>query len=521
MRVPAFVRNLFGFDYFGVPHVRTLVSFEVKPADGRKPQSLVLSPHGAHVNRYERTGIRVIEVTEMELPGVEQIVVDDATNAVLRDVDETARRVNEVRPLPMETLNVLLKDLLGERVYTSNAIEGNTLDLRETREVLKTGHLDIPKRREATEARNLGRAIEYSQQHLVDPNAPFAEDEFLKVHGMLLQDVNDDWAGRFRDGEVVIPGATHQPPAEQHVPEMVSRFFERLNEVRDVHPVLLATWAHWTIARIHPFSDGNGRMARLWQDIILFRHKLTCAIIRPEDRTDYLEALEDADEGRFNSLTQLVAQRILSTLDKYVVAQQRSDELREWAKELAGEVDERAVQQWAREYQGWLRNMENIRFGFEHCAALVNQAAGKIEIQMRPYEAIDQSMWQIIRSGGTASKNWFFTLEFRRDPQRVRYIFFFGKHYWSEDDTEDEPKAPCVSLLIAEQGRANELARRLGEAGFDTRLSIRELFFIENRLVRKRYDETVKKEVYDRGVDTMTVAQEFIQDVLLVRMVKP
>ncbi len=92
---------------------------------------------------------------------------------------------------------------------------------------------------------------------------------------------------------------------------MVKRFFARLKEPPEVHPVLLGAWAHWTIARIHPFFDGNGRMARLWQDVVLFRNRLTCAILRVEDRREYLSALEEADEGRFNPLTQLVAQRVL------------------------------------------------------------------------------------------------------------------------------------------------------------------------------------------------------------------
>ncbi len=118
----------------------------------------------------------------MELLGVEQIGLDEASNALLQDVDETARRVNEFRPLPKATLDGLLRDLLGERVFTSNAIEGNTLDLRETLEVLKSGYIDIPRRREATEARNLGKAIEYSQERLIDSGVALVEDDFRAVH---------------------------------------------------------------------------------------------------------------------------------------------------------------------------------------------------------------------------------------------------------------------------------------------------------------------------------------------------
>ncbi len=460
----------------------------------------------------------------LELFRIEEIALDEASNALLEDIDETARRVNEFRPLASETVEGLLRDLLGERVFTSNAIEGNTLDLRETLEVLKTGHIDIQKKREATEALNLGKAIEYTQENLISPKAPLNRKTLLHLHDLLLRGINDEWAGRFRDGEVMIHAAKYQPPDATYVSDLVDSFFERLNHAErpnhasEVHPVLLATWAHWAIARVHPFFDGNGRMARLWQDIILFRKKLTCAIIRPEDRRDYLSALECADEGRFDPLVQLVGQRVAATFDKYLEAQRKSSELDEWASSLAGEASARAAERRTLAYLRWSRKMEQIRFEFERCAARITDAAEDIEVQLRPYRLIDQAKWESLRSGTGPKETWFFFLHFRRARQSLRYIFFFGKHFWSDVDSNAERREPRVSLMVSEQPPGTEQATRLGDEGFATSLSLREVFVVDNQVVRKRYNLATRTDVVDREIDPMVVAQDFIEEVLLRRL---
>ena len=454
----------------------------------------------------------------MELFRVEEIVLDDASNALLEDIDETARQVNEYRPLPPETVNTLLQDLLGERVYTSNAIEGNTLDLRETRDVLRTGHLDVPKRREATEAWNLGQAIAYTEQNLINKEVSLQAEQLLHLHGILLKGTDDEWAGRFRDRRVMIRAAKYQPPEARYVSDMVDRFFERLNAAEDIHPVVLATWAHWTIARVHPFIDGNGRMARLWQDIILFRNRLTCAVIRPEHRRDYLSALESADAGQFDPLVQLVAQRLAATLDKYVEAQRKSEELEEWASALAGEADARVGEERRLSYLRWSRKMEQVRFEFERCAARITQAASDTEIQVRRYELIDKAKWESLRAGTKVTETWFFTLAVRRGDQYLQYVFYFWRHWWSDTDSLAEQKEPRVSLMVGERAPGDERAQLLDSQVAKKPPWLRELLFVDNQLVRKRYDEATENDALDRGIDPMVVAQEFIQDVLLLRM---
>ncbi len=455
----------------------------------------------------------------MDLFRLDQIILSESSNALLKDVDDTARLINEDGPLPPAVVSSLL-DLLSDRVHMSNAIEGNTLDLRETREVLRTGNLDIPKKREATEALNLGKAIEYVGENLVSPDSDLCVDELLHVHRLILKEIDDDWAGRFRDVDVTLGGAKYQPPDPLHIRGMVDSFLEQLSTCdKRVHPVLLAAWGHWAIARIHPFRNGNGRTARLWQDALLLRHRLTCAIISNNERGDYLAALESADEGQFDLLVQLVAQGVLDTFYKYRTAKDKAEGLEEWAVKLVGERDARETERRKLTYLRWSRKMEQIRFEFERGAAQITKAGSDIEIQLRKYETIDEAKWLSIRSGDPAQKTWFFTLSFRNRSSYTRYFFFFGKHYWADEmDTEEEKKEPHVTLLASEQGSSAKLARRLGEDSFETCSSFREVFVSNDRLVRKRWDAETGSDIYDRGIDALKVAQDFIQDVLLRRL---
>jgi Fic family protein len=455
----------------------------------------------------------------MELFRINQISLDGVTKELLRDVAETAHKVNDLRPLSRDVIELVQREILGERVFSSNAIEGNTYSLGETIETLKTGYVALGKKREATEVINLGKAIEHVQQNLVNLPTAHSVDPFLELHGILLRGISDDLAGQFRRKQVMIGGATQQPPDHSYVPGLLGDFFTQLNDAEpgDTNAVLIATWAHWTITRVHPFGDGNGRMSRLWQDLVLFRRRLTCAIIPPEARNEYRAALAAADEGDFNALTQLVARQVASTLDKYLTVQQKIDSLGQWAAELVGESAARATEKRRSAYLRWSRKMEELRYAFERCASLITNASIEMEVQLFAYSIIDQAAWENLRAGIGATKTWLFKLVFRRQKRLVTYIFFFGKHFWSELDTMQERSEPRVCVLINEQEGGDVEAKRLAH-DVTSPLTIREIFVVDNQLVRRRFDPQRKQDVYDRGIDPTVIAQEFLQDVLLLKL---
>ena len=454
----------------------------------------------------------------MDIPSPRDVSLGQVTRELILDATNLARDVNERRPLPAEDIENIKKELLGERVYNSNAIEGNTLTLRETKSVLETGGIiDVGRRREATEAINLGNAI-FEVQALVDDRQSWSDvARFRAVHRTLLAGIEDYAAGVIRSERVMITGAKHQPPNPLKLDSLLEEFFGKLREAADVEPVWLATWVHWAIARIHPFLDGNGRMARLWQDLVLFGHRLTASVIRQQDRSEYYEALSSADDGNFNALTQLVARSLSKTLQIYINAQREVDELQNWAVEVVGESNARLDEERKLEYLRWARQMDDLRDAFERCATQVtNVSDGSVEVQVSSFDTIDQSTWETLRSGGRAARTWFFWTNFRRGAERIQYCFFFGHHYSSSVDRMVPDIGPNACLLVSEQ-REDEAAVRLDELD-EVRVTLRELLVVNDKLARKRFDIARDALVYDLDIDPIVVAREFVQEALLKRM---
>lgn len=455
----------------------------------------------------------------LKLPLVSEISLNEATRALLHDVSETARQIDELRPLTKEVVQGILQEMLGERVYSSNAIEGSTLTLRETTAILKSGHAaGVNKRREATEVINLGRAIDHAQGIAKLGLAQIPE--LLATHEILLKAINDPWAGVIRREQVLLAGATHQPPDASDVRELLEQLFLQLSAELDTTPakvpgVVLAAWTHWAIARIHPFMDGNGRIARLWQDMILFHRGLTCAVIRPEDRREYYAALEEADGGEFNNLIQIVAQRVLATFDKYRLAKQRADEVVNWATAIAGKADTRLEEKRKLEYMRWHRRMEELYFEFERCAAAITRASSEIEVQVVRAGIVDQVAWEELRAGSQVSDTKFFLAAIRRGARQFTYYFFFGRYYWTEADGDEERAEPRVAVLISEQ-LDGEKAKPLYSSTEGT--LPRQFFVMDDQFVRQRLDASSKKIVNDKQLTALQVAQEFFKDVVLRRV---
>ena len=454
----------------------------------------------------------------MDIPIPSEISLNQVTQELVRDATEVVHQVISRRPLQPEVIANIQKELLDERVYNSNAIEGNTLTLRETKSVLETGgRIDVGRKREATEAINLGKAIAEVQEIVGDRESWGDVSRFIAVHKTLLTDVNDQAAGIIRHERVLITGAKRQPPNPMKLDSLLQEFFGALRNATDIEPIWLATWAHWAIARIHPFLDGNGRMARLWQDLILFGHQFSAAIIRQQDRNEYYSALMSADDGEFDPLTQLVARSLNKTLQIYINTQREVDELKDWATTIVGESNARLDEKRKLEYLRWVRKMEQLRDAFERCATQVTNASdGTTEVQVRSFDIVDQSTWESLRSGERAAKTWFFWTNFRRGERRIQYCFFFGHHFFSlaDHDVADIRQSAC--LLVSEQVGDGD-AIRMTELN-DCPITLCEILIVNDKLARKRKDSPHPRLVYDLDIDPLKVARDFFQEVLLNRL---
>ena len=242
---------------------------------------------------------------------------------ILNRIDRLKYELDALRPLPPEVLARVEQKLRIESNYHSNAVEGNSLTLGETRSLILHGltargkpmrdHLDIQGHDQAV------KAIEQAARN---------EDQLTEVfirnlHRVLLKEPYENEAitpdGR-RTTRPITPGeykttpnnvltstgeTYYFAPPEQVKPAMSDLIdWYRTQQAEREHPIIIAATVHYRFVRIHPFDDGNGRMARLLMNLILIRHGYTAAIVPIDQRDRYLQELERAD--RTEDLAQFI-----------------------------------------------------------------------------------------------------------------------------------------------------------------------------------------------------------------------
>lgn len=218
-------------------------------------------------------------------------------------------RLDAARPLLPSLLDRMRERMDVEWTYHSNAIEGNTLTLRETQLVLQHGLTVGGKSlREHLEAINHQHSIHYIEA-LADKESPITEHVMRSIHALVLRTIDDEGAGSYRRVQVHITGSEYVPPEPAAVPGLMADFgaWLRADEAAVLHPVRLAALAHFRLVHIHPFIDGNGRTARLLMNLLLMREGYPPAIIRVGERGAYYSALDAAHEGNTDQFVAMVA----------------------------------------------------------------------------------------------------------------------------------------------------------------------------------------------------------------------
>lgn len=205
-----------------------------------------------------------------------------------------------------------------ELTYHSNAIEGNTLSLRETQMVLEGSTPASAKSlREVYEVRNHHRALRLIEHWAASRPAPAAitERDLLDVHAIILADIDPSSAVRFRSERVLIKGSGFVPPGSHRFAELIPALLERANQFSS-HPGTAAAELHYSLAAVHPFRDGNGRAARLFMNYHLLRSGYPLTIIEVQRRAEYLAALEHADSGRWEHFALFIAGCVERSLER-------------------------------------------------------------------------------------------------------------------------------------------------------------------------------------------------------------
>lgn len=242
----------------------------------------------------------------------------DLEDSYFNEVDKLKKELDNKRPIPKETLRSLEESINLEWTYNSNGIEGNTLTLRETQVVLEGITVGGKSIKEHLEAINHEKAILYLND-LVKENNPITEWNIKSIHQLVLKDIDDENAGRYRRENVTIKGATHIPPDYLKVPELMEKLILNYENWNDFHPIIQAALLHGELVKVHPFVDGNGRTSRLLMNLDLMNHGYNPVIIKKEDRLKYYEALDKAHTtSDYTDFVKLITKLEIVMLRKYL-----------------------------------------------------------------------------------------------------------------------------------------------------------------------------------------------------------
>ncbi|HKF37725.1 MAG TPA: Fic family protein, partial [Ktedonobacteraceae bacterium] len=228
--------------------------------------------------------------------------------------------LDSYRPFRPEIAQRLHEDVRIQLTYQSNALEGNTLNLRETRTVIEKGiTIGGHSLREHLESTNHAEAFDYLCT-LVEAPTPFTIETILTLHSLVLKALSPT-AGQFRTTPDDIYGSDLALPHSTQIPAIVAQWVAWLRgDGLFYEPVVRAALAYHRFVAVHPFEDGNGRTGRLLLNLLLMRDGYAPAFLLRSWAQRHRSALRAADQGKYNPIVNLIGQAVEAGLDFYLEA---------------------------------------------------------------------------------------------------------------------------------------------------------------------------------------------------------
>lgn len=229
-------------------------------------------------------------------------------------IDLLKESIDRHRPFSKKLADSLHEKLIVEWTYNSNAIEGNTLTLSETKVVLEGITIGGKSMVEHLETVNHREAILFVED-LVSDKEPLCEWNIKNIHALILKEIDNQNAGKYRMENVVISGAKHIPPKHYEINNLMQKLIaEYKNDWKNYHPILRATLLHGEFVKIHPFIDGNGRTSRLLLNFELMKSGYTPIIIKNNNRAKYYDAIDLAHTTmNYGPFVELVSELVVES----------------------------------------------------------------------------------------------------------------------------------------------------------------------------------------------------------------
>jgi Fic family protein len=236
---------------------------------------------------------------------------------ILSEIDALKKKIDKFRPLSAHMLKQIKEYYRIGLTYSSNALEGNSLTETETKIVIEDG-ITIGGKPLKDHYEAMGHSEAYDLMFKLSKNKTAAEDDIREIHKLFYYRIGKTNAGKYRKVKVFISGSKYPMPLPEKVPGLMREFVNGLPASRKkLHPVEYAATTHKDFVFIHPFIDGNGRVARLLMNLLLLQAGYNIAVIPPALRAEYISALEKAHkDGR--DFAGFIARMVKETQQDYL-----------------------------------------------------------------------------------------------------------------------------------------------------------------------------------------------------------
>ncbi len=237
----------------------------------------------------------------------------------IAEIDKLKKEIDRYRPLSDDLLSQLKEYYRIGLTYSSNALEGNSLTETETKVVLEDG-ITIGGKPLRDHYEASGHSEAYNLLLDLSKKNRITQKDILTLHQLFYWRIDKENAGKYRKTKVIIPGSNYIPPPANEIPDLMKKFVKNIPLLkRKYHPVEFSALIHKEFAAIHPFVDGNGRIARLLMNLCLLQQGYTITIIPPIKRVDYIDTLEIAHtKGDSKPFINFISCMVYESLTEYI-----------------------------------------------------------------------------------------------------------------------------------------------------------------------------------------------------------
>ncbi|MFY8096516.1 MAG: Fic family protein [Flavobacterium sp.] len=391
----------------------------------------------------------------------------------LKNIEKTIDNLNKRRDtgLDPELEQRLKKHLLISSVYNSNAIEGNKLSLRETEIILEGMSINERPLKDEIEAKSLSNATSYLYD-LINGSEPLNKRCLFDLHSLLMENIPNMKAGVFRNEEVTIKNSEHVPISWLHVTEEIESMFRWMN--RNMHkynPVVMCSILHHWLVWIHPFSDGNGRVTRLFTNFFLLQKGYPEIVVKIGDRDNYYNALIDADKGNITKLVDLFCDKIRQTVAVYEGFLNEHDRQIAWKQRYQNLVEDKyseAKETFSYQYEVWKDQLNVFKTILLKNVETLDKILPHIAFEIKEYDILTYEQYLDILEDRKVSNTWYFVLSIfnQENQKKMNFVFYFERLKVIEKanlaEADKKTQKPHVKLFVV--GRKHSESIRLGRS---------------------------------------------------------